>query len=558
MRRKTKLVAVFVLAILISISVIFVTSLQDTENQKREGVREVLGDDKVEPVSTNRTLGRESFNEVSKSWNFSYRIEGEHDTEGFPAGVYVSDYNRDGQEDLLAVSEDNIDLFRNTGSSFSKSNVLPQINASITSAHFFDYDNDGWEDLYLLSNERSVFLENNRGTFEKAEVGLEVSYDSVRGAATADYSGDGCADVFVVQSGDWQNNRPDAFLNTSVGIEEENGNRNRLFGNTCSQFNEKTEEAGIRGGGWSLATSFVDFTNDGLPDIHVANDFNRDVLYINNGNGTFMRRVLPKYTNRNGMSSEVLDINNDGLTDIFITNIYEKSRDYSYGVRENRENVKTYRFGRRTKGNNLLLSEGGGEFIDVAEEYGVRKMPGWGWSAIATDFQNDGLVDIFHAVDSEGAETPQPLWVGKGDRFRNTGFIKTEFGSVAARSASSLDFNSDGGIDIAVGALNGPYQLYMNDMDRDRYVQIVVEGNKSQTALGTEVQVITGESEQIQTVNSGSDYMSQDTRVLHFGVNEPKRVDIRVERPDGVTQEFSGVQTDNRFIVSYDGIRETD
>lgn len=507
-------------------------------------------------IEVDKEIGKEVFAEVSAEQNFSYRIEGEHDTEGVPVGVYAADYNKDRREDLLVVSEDSVKLFKNTGEGFKQSDALPRINTSIVSAHFFDYNNSGWEDLYLLSNEKSIFLENKEGEFVRQKKGLEIAYDNVRGASTGDYTQNGCADLFVVQSEDWQEKRPKGFLNTSVHIDEENGNRNRLFANNCGYFEETTTEADIKGKAWSLATSFVDFTNDGLPDIHVANDFNKDVVYVNEGDGTFDRKILSKPTNRNGMSSQIIDINSDGLPDIFVTNIYEKSVDFDYGVRDSNKNMETYRFGGRTKGNNLLLNKGGGGFVDVADNYGLNDTPGWGWSSIATDFQNDGILDIYHAVDSEGDETRQPIWLGKGEGFQNAGFTRSSFGNVAARSASELDFNSDGGMDIAVGALNGPYRLYRNEMDRGNFLQIIIEGAGNHTTLGTKVKVIDGDSEDTQIKNSGSDYMSQDTRMLHFGVGGADTVDIRVERPDGVTQKFNNVQTNRRIVVSYNGIEE--
>jgi hypothetical protein len=86
-------------------------------------------------------------------------------TEGDGQGVYVTDYNRDGKPDILGVINGNGLMYRNNGSRYSRTDVLPEINADIRSAHFLDYD--GWDDLYLLSDQKSVFLENDDGKYKK-------------------------------------------------------------------------------------------------------------------------------------------------------------------------------------------------------------------------------------------------------------------------------------------------------------------------------------------------------------------------------------------------------
>lgn len=88
------------------------------------------------------------------------------------------------------------------------------------------------------------------------------------------------------------------------------GNPNLLFDGDCNSF-EQVENAGIEGTRWSLATSFVDLTGDGYLDIHVGNDFNTDVLYVNQHDGTFRRVEIPA-TDRHAMASEVADVTGDG------------------------------------------------------------------------------------------------------------------------------------------------------------------------------------------------------------------------------------------------------
>ncbi len=485
------------------------------------------------------------FQETSETEGFSYQGD-VWSHEGSANGVYVSDHDGDGRPDVLAVNGSRPELFENTGDGFERSEALPTLSSkarNATAALFFDHDNSGYDDLYLLSDDGSVFLENTGGSYREKDVGLQQRYGSVRGAAAADYTGNGCLDVFVVQANDWMETRPAGFNDRDVAMEEDNGNPNRLFAGDCEEFTDTTEEAGIRGESWSLATSFVDFTNDGYPDIHVANDFNNDILYLNNGDGSFERRVMLEYTNRNGMSSEVADVTGNGYLDIFVTNIYGDAF------------VPPHRFGGRTEGNNLLVNRGDGEFRDAADEYGVEA-GGWGWAALLEDFDNSGHLDLYHSVlvreDGEG-----PVF------FRNEpqeeGFLRLEHSSVGLERESSLgvaslDYDVDGSVDIAASSVGRSYSLYSN-LNTGSYLKVDVKGEGGHTTLGTRVEVSYGDRTQTAVKSSRSDYMSQSSRTLHFGLGSADSVDtLHVERPDGAVQEFHEVDANQSITVHPDGV----
>ena len=70
--------------------------------------------------------------------------------------------------------------------------------------------------------------------------------------------------------------------------------------------------------GYSPATAISDVNNDGWADIYLPTIFNDDLLYINNGNGTFTERLHEclKHTSYSSMGNDVADFNNDGLPDI--------------------------------------------------------------------------------------------------------------------------------------------------------------------------------------------------------------------------------------------------
>jgi hypothetical protein len=383
-------------------------------------------------------------------------------------------------------------------------------------------------------------LENNRGNFTKKDVGLGIKYDTVREATAADYTGNGCLDLFVIQQSEWSVRQPVGYSEFNVTIEEDNGNPNRLFRGDCSSFIESTQEAGIRGEAWSWSASFVDFTNDGYPDIHVANDFNNDVLYINNGNGTFDRRVLPNFTNRNAMSSEVADINNDGLLDIFVTNIYHNSPGAYEGD-----------FGGRTKGNNLLINQGNGSFVDVAGEYGVRKGY-WGWSAELSDFNNDMSHDIYHATFSRN----KAFFQRTGNSFRtvNSTGVLGNLGGNPSFGVVSLDHDRDGTLDIAETVLyrghRWGFRLYENRYDENNWLQVAIDSSRDgRTTMGTRVRVSTGNVTQVRVRNAKSDYLSQSSRVLHFGLGNRAKANVTVRYPDGDQRVYQNIDANQRLSL---------
>lgn len=482
------------------------------------------------------------FEEVAGDVGFVYEEDRDRFREGeVVAGVYVTDFDGDGWMDVLALG-DGPTLFENQEGEFVVSSALPDLEDEYFYALFFDHDNSGYEDLYLLSDEASVFLKNEGGEFVRDEVGLDVEFDGVRAAAAGDYTGDGCLDVFVVQAGSWRETRPAGFSTRDISHHEDNGEPNRLFRGDCGSFQETTVEAGIEGEAWSLATSFVDLTDDGFADVHVANDFNEDVLYLNQGDGSFERRILPEYTNRNGMSSEVADVSGNGLLDIFVTNIYFGESDGEV----------VQRFGGRTKGNNLLLNQGDGVFRDAADEYGVRR-GGWGWASLLADFDNSGDLDLFHTVGT-GIDDYQFLWRAGDDGFTRLNSSDAGFRRSSGFGVAALDFDGDGSLDVAVANRDGPFELYRN-LNEGGYLRVTVEPTDDYTAVGSRVTVKGDGWNETRVLTSNSDYMSQSSKVVHLGLEGDSTVDVEVQRPSGEVDGFDDVKPNSTVVASGDGLQ---
>ncbi len=166
-----------------------------------------------------------------------------------------------------------------------------------------DYDNDAWPDIFVANfGKNRLYHNNHNGTFtdvgEKAGVTLG---NWSNGATWGDYDGDGRLDLFV--SGyvhDDLNSQPDPNSGSVYcqmrGVPVECGPRglpgepDHLFHNSGDgTFTDVSAKAGVSDPDafYGFTAVFVDVNDDGKPDLLVANDSERNYLYINKGDGTF-------------------------------------------------------------------------------------------------------------------------------------------------------------------------------------------------------------------------------------------------------------------------------
>ena len=202
----------------------------------------------------------------------------------------------------------------------------PRFGLSVTA---LDYDRDGWPDIYVAVDSQASLLYHNKhdGTFEETalESGVALSEDGREqagmGTAAADYDGDGWPDLVKTNFID---DLPNLYRN----------NRN-------GSFSEGSVQAGLGKYshflGWGAA--FVDYDNDGWPDIFMVNGHvypdvktgeyrQRRILYRNGGAAKFSdmsseagEAVMHKASSR-GLA--VGDYDNDGRPDLLISNMNER------------------------------------------------------------------------------------------------------------------------------------------------------------------------------------------------------------------------------------------
>jgi hypothetical protein len=501
-----------------------------------------------------------AFEDVSNETGLRYAST-DHGVGDGNASVYVADYDRDGWTDVLAIGGSDPVLFDNENGTFERSGALPPIEGAVHGALFVDHDNDGWEDLLVLRDgDTPLLLANDGGEFRVRDAGFEKPTPYPMGATAADYDGDGCTDLFVYQSGDWAERAPVGY-NNPLDITDDNGNPNRLYRGTCSGF-ERVTDAGIAGERWSLAASFVDLTGDGRPDIHVANDYNNDTFYRNTGSG-FERIVLGNATDRNGMSSEVADVNGDGRSDLFVTNVWLPLNESALSEREYRQlkNFKDARLGKRAAGNTLLINRANATFEFAAPEYGLAE-GAWGWAAVIADLDNDGDRDAFHTTetfytldDSDPHLTYPMVWEREGDDYESRDASELGFLETDGRGVAELDYDNDGDRDLLVAQYDGRFVLYENRVrDGGNWLDVRV-AREGAPSLGARVSITVDGETRHAVSNAKADFLSQDTRVLHFGLGAHETVEeLRVVWPDGTTATYTELRGNRTVVVRPDGV----
>ncbi len=343
-------------------------------------------------------------------------------------GLAVADVDGDGFEDFYVAQPAGLPnrLFRNRGDgTFEDISAAAGVDVADRTAAplFFDYDNDGDADLLLLLRNGPVLFRNeSRGAFTALDshlMGLarpRQAFNNPMSACAADYNNDGWLDFYVTSYQLQYSANEDKPSHPTPYHDARNGPPNFLYRNNGDgTFTETTTAAGLdeNNNRFSFACAWGDYDRDGHPDLYVANDFGRNNLYRNNGDGTF-RDVAAEAGVEDlgaGMSVAWEDYDNDGWLDLYVGNMWS-----SAGQRVTTQPVfkagspdaVQASFRRHAKGNTLFRNRGDGTFEDVTESAGVA-LGRWAWSSGFLDFDRDGCEDIFIANGFLTNESPHDL-----------------------------------------------------------------------------------------------------------------------------------------------------
>jgi hypothetical protein len=476
-------------------------------------------------------------------------------------GVTMADVNGDRLLDIyvcysgsVAAENRTNQLFINQGADakgiphFKEESEAYGLNHPATSTHavFFDSDRDGDLDLFLLNhNPKSLpvldeastaailkqedasagcrFFRNDKGKFKDItrQSGIQsVALSYGLGVNVADVNGDGWPDIYV--GNDYT--VPDfLYLN----------NRNGTFTNQIQQQLRHTSH-------FSMGNDIADINNDGYPDIYTLDmlpednrrqkllmapdnyekfDLNlrsgfyyqymRNMLHVNNGNGTFSEvGQLAGISNTDWSWAPLFaDLDNDGWKDLFVTNGYP--RDYT-----NQDFLKYMGDFMKNRQGNIHRED----VLSLVQQIPASNLPNY-------VFRNNG--DLTFTPKSWGLRQP-----------------------VNSSGAVFSDLDNDGDLDLIVNNTNQPAAVYRNDA-KAHYLAVRLEGEQQNSqGIGAKVRLRAKGQTQYLEQSPSRGYQSSVTPVLHFGLGTQALVDtLEITWPDGKTEVRYQVKADQTLVL---------
>lgn len=496
--------------------------------------------------------------------------------EEFGPGVCVSDFNRDGWQDIYFVNGRDLygrgitaknALYRNNGDN-TFTDVTDQAGVPGTGyglgCAWGDYDNDGFPDLFVTQYGSNVLYHNNgNGTFTdvtaKAGVAGLESGPIHSGATFFDYDRDGRLDLYVGSyvafgpksrrycniGGVLSSCPPSVYPGSPDALYHNNGDG--TFTNVSAAANVLQPE------GKNLSVQAADYDNDGWPDLFVANDGLPVYLYQNLHNGKFQEtgEVAGMAFNIRGQTIAAMcislgDYDNDGWLDLYVSD-FQKNSDH------------------------LWHNSGKGYFDEVSDEAGItvptRDVLSFGGGFF--DYDNDGWLDLFiangHVYPEIEQVSPETHYKQHNSLFHNETNRKFKDASGpgglsvlparAGRGVAFADFDNDGYVDVVI-ANNGdpPTILHNVGSHENHFVNFKLVGTKSnRDGLGARIRISSGEISQIREIAGGGSYLSQSDLRANFGLGAMTVVStVEVTWPSGVRQVFHDIKADRFYLIEED------
>ena len=277
------------------------------------------------------------------------------------------------------------------------------------------------------------------------------------GCAFLDYDNDGWMDIYLVNSG------PCDFFKPAKPL------RNALYrNNRDGTFTDVTEKAGVSGGTFGMGVAVGDYDNDGWPDIFVTS-YGNCILYRNNRDGTFTDVTRKAGLETPGFTTSAVwfDYDNDGRLDLFICSFVNYAPTEHRSCGDNSLGKHYYCIPRFFKPTAAFLyhNNGDGTFTPVREGTDIGRSLGKGLGVVATDINNDGLMDLFVANDT----VQNFLFVNRGaDKNGKWKFEEIALPAEVAFSEGGQP-RSGMGVDAADVFGSGYQDLFVANIDREMF-----------------------------------------------------------------------------------------
>ena len=521
-------------------------------------------------------------------------------------GIAVGDIDNDGIDEVYVCQPGGLPnrLYKNHGGIFEditeKAGVV--VLDPTSCALFLDLRNSGHQDLVVLRPDGPLlFLNEGGGRFAHKPEAFRfhaTPQGSFTGMASADYDRDGRLDLYLCTYSFFRDGSQ--YRYPTPYYDAKNGPANFLFRNEVEAdgsgiFRDVTEATGLNHNNnrFSFAPAWCDYNGDGWPDLFVANDFGRKNLYRNQ-DGKF-RDVAAEAGVEDigdGMSAAWFDYDGDGRPDLYVANMWS---DAGQRIVSEKHLDPAEAWNRHAKGNSLYRNRGDGTFEETGAAEGVE-MGRWAWSADGIDFDNDGTPEIFvtagmltnsseadlesffwrkvaaaspdiarpdatyengwnslsratHEKYSEAGRQANVFYVRRGGKYYDFSGISGLDCAADSRAFAVTDLDGDGNLDLILKSRLGPQvRVFQNNSGfQHRSIAFRLRGVKSnRDAIGAKIEV----DGQIKSVAAGSGYLSQHTKVLHFGLGEKETAHgVRITWPSGERQEFHSLAAGHCYAI---------
>jgi len=483
------------------------------------------------------------------------------------------DYNNDGWLDILLIgggswknyTKRNIKtlwLYKNntdgTFANVTDESGLGNISTYGLGVAAADYDNDGDQDIFITTLDRNILLNNNEGYFvnvsKNAGLGNRIEWSS--SAIFFDADNDGWLDLYVGNYAIWSPLSDlwcslDSKTKVYCPPEMYTGIPSKFYHNNGNgTFSDYTIKAGfLPAPGKSLGVVLMDYNNDGLLDLAVANDGERDLLYKNNGGGIFdeIGTELGMAYGENGearagMGIDAGVVDSSGNTTIFIGNF-------------SNEMVGVYNY------------SGKGWFNDrsALSKIGRASFLSLTFGLMLFDADMDSDLDLFigngHVYPERTRNQDGITYKQESQLFLNNGngvfAIANEKISgvlnnkMVVRGVALGDYDKDGDLDLLLTENNGPAHLWRNDTETKNYLRVNLVGvDSNKDGIGSKVLLYVGGYKMERLIRTGSSYLSQSELTATFGLGEHQKIDsLLVYWPSGNKELYFDIEINKEILI---------